>query len=74
LLVLIDAAGQEVTEMSLRHRIGFDAGGTRLEDALQWAATHHLHYVDFNADTGANYLAAWSDERIRSVRESLCSK
>jgi sugar phosphate isomerase/epimerase len=26
--------------------------------------------VDFNADTGANYLAAWSDERIRSVRET----
>jgi hypothetical protein len=36
--------------MNLRDRIGYDAGGTRLEDALAWAAANAFHYIDFNAD------------------------
>ena len=44
--------------MNLRDRIGYDAGGTRLEGALAWAAANALHYVDFNADRGSNRLDA----------------
>jgi hypothetical protein len=56
------------TIMNLRDRIGYDAGGTPLEDALAWAAANALHYVDFNADHGPNHLDSWSDERIQAVR------
>jgi sugar phosphate isomerase/epimerase len=56
--------------MSLRDRIGFDAGANRLEDALNWAAQNAFHYLDFNADTGANRLDRWPDDRIRAVRQS----
>lgn len=58
------------TIMNLRDRIGYDAGGTRLEDALAWAAANALHYVDFNADRGPNHLNSWSDERIQAVRNT----
>jgi len=40
--------------MTLRDRIGFDAGSRELEEALDWAARHAFHYVDFNADVGPN--------------------
>ncbi len=53
----------------LTYRIGFDAGGTRLEDALEWAAASGLHFVDFNADVGPNHLDEWSDQRVRAVRQ-----
>jgi sugar phosphate isomerase/epimerase len=56
--------------MNLRDRIGYDAGGTRLEDALVWAAANAFHYVDFNADRAPNHLDAWSDARVRAVRET----
>jgi len=59
-----------LTVTSLRDRIGYDAGGAHLEDALAWAAANALHYVDFNADRGPNHLAAWSDARIQAVRET----
>lgn len=55
---------------SFRDRIGYDAGGTRLEEALAWAAANAFHYVDFNADRAANHLQLWSDERVRAVRET----
>lgn len=54
--------------MTLKERIGFDAGSTPLEEALAWAARHDFHYVDFNADTGANRLDGWPTERVRAVR------
>lgn len=55
--------------MDLRHRIGFDAGGMRLEDALAWAITHDFHYVDFNADRHPNDLTtSWDEARVRAVR------
>jgi sugar phosphate isomerase/epimerase len=56
--------------MTLQDRIGFDAGGARLEDALQWAAANAFHFVDFNADTKANDLRSWSEERVRAVRRT----
>ena len=55
--------------MTLRDRIGFDAGARELELALDWAVRHGFHYVDFNADTGANHLDRWSPERVRALRE-----
>ena len=53
--------------MSLRARIGFDAGTTKLEDALEFATTHDFHYLDFNCDTGPNRLDLWSQERTHAV-------
>ena len=53
---------------TLRERIGFDAGATPLEEALDWAARHDFHYVDFNADGGRNHLDEWGAERVRSLR------
>src|SRR5262245_5268949 len=57
-------------DMSFRDRIGYDAGRTRLEDALAWATANSLPYVDFNADRGPNQLGSWSPERIKAVRDS----
>ncbi len=59
--------------MNFRDRIGVDVGGAHLEEALQWAATHGFHYIDFNADRPPNRLDTWSDERVRAVRE-LCGR
>jgi len=53
-----------------RDRIGFDAGGRRLEDALDWAVREGFHYVDFNADVGDNCLDRWGPGRVRAVRET----
>jgi sugar phosphate isomerase/epimerase len=55
--------------MTLRDRIGFDAGTTKLEDALKWAADNQFYFLDFNADIGPNHMDSWSRERIRSVRD-----
>ena len=55
-------------EHTLRERIGFDAGGTPLEQALDRAARHDFHYVDFNADLGENHLDGWTGERVTAVR------
>ncbi|MEX0761989.1 MAG: sugar phosphate isomerase/epimerase family protein [Dehalococcoidia bacterium] len=63
-------AAKRKREMSLKDRIGFDAGTTRLEDALEWAAANEFHYLDFNADIGPNHLDTWSKDRIRAVRET----
>jgi sugar phosphate isomerase/epimerase len=59
--------------MTLRDRIGFDAGATRLEDALKWAIANNFYFLDFNADAGPNHMDSWSRERIRAVRET-CEK
>jgi sugar phosphate isomerase/epimerase len=49
--------------MSIRNRLGFDAGGMGLEEALAWAARHSFHSVDFNADQPPNTLDAWDEAR-----------
>ncbi|HEV7665364.1 MAG TPA: sugar phosphate isomerase/epimerase family protein [Chloroflexota bacterium] len=35
---------------------------------MAWAAAHDFHFLDFNADHGANALSTWDDERVRTVR------
>ncbi len=57
--------------MSLKDRIGFDAGTTRLEDALNFAVSNGFYFVDFNADVGANHMDSWNDARIHALHE-LC--
>ena len=53
----------------LNYRLGTGPGGPNLEDGLRWAAEQDFHFLDFNADHGANALSTWTPERIRSVRE-----
>lgn len=54
--------------MTLTERIGYDAGATRLEDALSTAGQYGFHYLDFCADTGDNRVDNWPPERLRAVR------
>ena len=56
--------------MSLADRIGYDAGGANLEDALATAAAHGFHYLDFNADIGPNRLDNWTGQRVHGVRDT----
>lgn len=56
--------------MSLKDRIGFDAGSTRLEDAIAFAAANRFYFIDFNADTGDNHIDTWTQERAHAVRET----
>lgn len=53
--------------MPLKNRIGYDAGETRLEDALATAAANAFFYLDFNADRGPNRLDNWDAARIAAV-------
>lgn len=52
----------------LKYRLGTGPGGPNLEDGLEWAAANDFHFLDFNADHGANALARWDADRIRKVR------
>ena len=56
--------------MNLMERIGFDAGTTRLEDALEFAAGNGIHFIDFNADSGANHMDSWDSDRVAAVRDT----
>lgn len=53
--------------MPLKDRIGYDAGETRLEDALATAAANAFPYLDFNADRGPNRLDNWDSARVAAV-------
>ena len=53
--------------ITLKDRIGYDAGTTRLEEALATAAEHGFHYLDFNGDQGPNRLTEWDDDRVAAV-------
>lgn len=59
--------------MTLKDRIGFDAGGMKLEDAVDWAIANEFFYLDFNADSGPNHMESWGRDRIMAVRET-CEK
>jgi sugar phosphate isomerase/epimerase len=59
-----------VSQPTLRGRLGVDVGGAHLEEALEWAARHQFHYLDFNADLGANHLDGWDGARVRAVRDA----
>ena len=55
--------------MTLRDRIGVDVGRKlRLEDAVAWAAEHHVRFIDVQLDTGANALGTIDDARAAAVR------
>jgi sugar phosphate isomerase/epimerase len=55
----------------LKYRMGTGPGGPNIEDGITWAGQNDFHFLDFNADHGANALATWTDERVRAVR-ALC--
>jgi sugar phosphate isomerase/epimerase len=60
--------------MALRDRIGIDVGRRlRLEDAIQWAATHDVRYIDIQLDTAANALTSFNDVRASGIRQA-CEK
>jgi sugar phosphate isomerase/epimerase len=58
----------------LRDRIGFDAGGRQVEDAIEWGAREGFDHIDFNADIGPNHLHEWSDQRVRSVKDQASAR
>ena len=53
----------------LKYRLGTGPGGPTLEDGLAWAAENDFHFLDFNADHGANALPTWDAARIARVRD-----
>ena len=55
--------------MGLRDRIGVDVGRKlRLEDAIEWAAGHGVHWIDIQLDTGPNALGSFDDHRSAAIR------
>src|SRR5215813_6852006 len=57
--------------MSLRDRIGIDVGRRlRLEDAIEWAARHEVHFIDIQLDTGVNALGSLDNARAAAVRQA----
>jgi len=60
---------------SLYDRIGVDIGRKlRLEDAIDWAATHEVRHIDIQLDTGANAFTAFDDARAAAVRDACLEK
>lgn len=54
--------------MNLYDRIGIDIGRKlKLEDAVAWAAEHHVSYIDMQLDTGANALGTIDDARATAL-------
>jgi sugar phosphate isomerase/epimerase len=54
--------------MSLRDRIGVDIGRKLpLEEAVEWAAAHHVRFIDLQLDTGANALGTIDAHRGAAV-------
>jgi hypothetical protein len=57
--------------MSLRDRIGIDVGRRlKLEDAIEWAAKHEVHWIDIQLDSGVNVLSSFEDARAAGVRRA----
>ena len=57
--------------MNLRDRIGIDVGRRlKLEDAIEWAAEHEVHWIDIQLDSGANVLSSFDDSRAAGVRRT----
>ena len=57
-----------MAESDLRYRLGTGPGGPTIEDGLTWAGEHGFHYLDFNADHGANALPEWPAARVAAFR------
>ena len=60
----VHAQREDRAARGFRRRIGFDAGQNAIEGALAFAAKNNFHFVDFNADRGANDLRKWSRDRV----------
>jgi sugar phosphate isomerase/epimerase len=57
--------------MTLRDRIGIDVGRRlRLEDAIEWAAEHEVHWIDIQLDVGGNALPSLDETRAAAVRRA----
>lgn len=57
--------------MNVRDRIGIDVGRRlRLEDAIEWAARHQVHFIDIQLDTGVNALGSFDNTRATAVRQA----
>jgi sugar phosphate isomerase/epimerase len=55
----------------MRDRIGIDVGRRlRLEDAIEWAATHEVRYIDIQLDTAANALISFDEMRAAGIRQA----
>ena len=48
--------------------LGLGAGGTKLEDAIDWAIANEFYYLDFNADSGPNHIEVDVEPTLRSRR------
>jgi len=60
--------------MTLRDRIGIDVGRRlSLEEAISWAATHDVRYIDIQLDTADNVFTSFDDARAAGIRQS-CQK
>jgi sugar phosphate isomerase/epimerase len=60
---------------SLFERIGVDIGRKmRLEEAIDWAATHAVRHIDIQLDTGANAFTRFDDARCAAVRATCADK
>src|SRR5271170_4809647 len=58
--------------MNLHDRIGIDIGRKlALEDAVAWAASHEVRFIDVQLDTGANALGTIDAPRAAALR-ALC--
>ena len=59
---------------TLIDRIGYDSGTTELEEAIETAAIHDIHYLNFNADIGPNHLELWNNKRVDTIKTEAASK
>jgi sugar phosphate isomerase/epimerase len=57
--------------MNFRDRIGIDVGRRlKLEDAIEWAARHEVHFIDIQLDAGVNALGSFDNVRVTAVRRA----
>ena len=60
--------------VTLVDRIGYDSGTTELEEAIETAGIHGIHYLNFNADIGPNHLGLWDDKRGENIKTQAVAK
>jgi sugar phosphate isomerase/epimerase len=62
---------EQTESLSLRDRIGYDAGTTDLESAISWSIRNGIKFIDINCDIGPNHLSNWDDGRLENIRDLL---
>jgi sugar phosphate isomerase/epimerase len=56
---------------TLRDRIGIDIGRKlKLEDAIAWAASHGVRFIDVELDAGANAFTSFDATRAAGIRDA----